>query len=191
MQGLRRLSPEQCIPICYAHILNLVLSHACQNIQAVRNAFGIVASVFNFIEGSAKRHHVLQTILKESGDRVITLKRLCETHWHCRYESIRAIKLSFKSLCSALNEISEQESNHTGAEAMILLRSISCFEFLFSITILESVFSLVNILSTQLQERGADISNLQLKINAVVDSSKLKRSEQSFKSLWDEVTALS
>ena len=74
---------------------------------------------------------------------------------------------------------------------MILLRSISCFEFLFSITILESVFSLVNILSTQLQEQGADISNLQLKINAVVDSLKLKRSEQSFKSLWNEVTALS
>lgn len=49
----------------YAHILNLVLSHACQSIQDVRNAFGIVASIYNFTEGSAKRHHVFKSIMKE------------------------------------------------------------------------------------------------------------------------------
>ena len=81
--------------------------------------------------------------------------------------------------------------NQTGAEAMILLKSVATFEFIFSITILESVFSLTNMLSKQLQERRADISNLQLKVNAVIDTLKLRRSEQHFKSLWDEVTAIS
>ena len=168
-----------------------MLSHACQSIQDIRNAFGIVASIYNFIEGSAKRHHVFQSIMKESGDKTVNLKRLCETRWHCRYESVRAIKLSFKSLCSTLSEISEQESNQTGAEAMILLNSISTFEFLFSITALEAVFSLTNMLYVQLQEKGADILNLRLKIDAVTDSLKLKRTEQHFKSLWDEVNAVS
>ena len=188
---VKEIEPRAIYTHCYAHILNLVLSHACQSIQDVRNAFGILASIYNFIEGSAKRHHVFQTIMKESGDKVVTLKRLCETRWHCRYESVRAIKLTFKSLCCALNEINEQESNQTGAEAMILLKSVTTFEFIFSITILESVFSLTNMLSKQLQERGADISNLQLKVNAVIDTLKLRRSEQHFKSLWDEVTAIS
>ena len=111
------------------------------------------------------------------------MKRLCETHWHCRYKSVHAIKLSYKVLCSAFNEISEQEYQ-TGAEAMILLKSISTFE-LFSITALESVFILTNMLSIQF------ISNLQLKITAVTDSLKLNRNEQHFKSLWDEVMVVS
>ena len=46
-------------------------------------------------------------------------------------------------------------------------------------------------LSAQLQERVADISNLQLKINAVTDSLKLRRTEQHFTSLWNEVMAIS
>ena len=188
---VKEIEPRAIYTHCCAHILNLVLSHACQSIQDIRNAFGIVASIYNFIEGSAKRHHVFQSIMKESGDKTVNLKRLCETCWHCRYESVRAIKLSFKSLCSTLSEISEQESNQTGAEAMILLNSISTFEFLFSITALEAVFSLTNMLSVQLQEKGADISNLRLKIDAVTDSLKLKRTEQHFKSLWDEVNAVS
>jgi hypothetical protein len=68
-----------------------------------------------------------------------------------------------------LSEISEQESNQTGAEAMILLNSISTFEFLFNIT---AVLSLTKMLSLQLQEKGAGISNLRLKIDAVTDSLK-------------------
>lgn len=118
---VKEIEPRAIYTHSYAHILNLVLSHACQNIQDIRNAFGVVASIHNFVEGSAKRHHVFKSIIKESGEKMVTLKRLCETRWHCGYESIHAIKVSFKSLCAALKEISEQESNQTGAEAMILL----------------------------------------------------------------------
>ena len=100
---LKKLSLELYIRIVKLTFLTLY----CQSIQDVRNAFGILAFIYNFIEGSAKRHHVFQTIMKESGDKVVTLKRLCETRWHCRYESVRAIKLTFKSLCCALNETNE------------------------------------------------------------------------------------
>ena len=71
---VKEIEPRAIYTHCYAHILNLVLSHACQSIQDVRNAFGIVASIYNFIEGSAKRHHVFQSIMKESGDKIVTLK---------------------------------------------------------------------------------------------------------------------
>ena len=61
---VKEIEPRAIYTHCYAHILNLVLSHACQSIQDVHNAFGIVASIYNFIEGSAKRHHVFQSIIR-------------------------------------------------------------------------------------------------------------------------------
>ena len=131
------------------------------------------------MEGSAKTHHVFQSIVKESCDKVLTLKRTCETHWHCRYESIHAVKVSFKSICSALSEIGEEEPNQTGAQASILLKNISTFHFLFTITALESVFVLTNLLSKHLKEQGADILEIEIKIQAVLDSLKLKRNEQT------------
>ena len=59
---IKEIEPRAIYTHCYTHILNLVLSHACQSIQDVRNAFGIVASIYNFIEGSAKRHLIFQSV---------------------------------------------------------------------------------------------------------------------------------
>ena len=64
---------------CHAHQLNLVLADACKNIREVRNALGTVSTLYSFIEGSAKRHHLFHEIQQKLGiSQPVTLKALCE-----------------------------------------------------------------------------------------------------------------
>ena len=184
---VQEIEPRALYVHCYAHILNLVLGDACQSITKIRDTFGVIATIYNFIEASPKQHHIFTTIMKESSDKCITLKRLCETRWHCRYECVCSIRICYKPLCEALKQISKTEANQSGANAAMILKNISTFEFILNVTVLESVLSLTNLLSKQFQERGADISALHSKVQAVVDSLKVKRSERYFKNVWDGV----
>jgi hypothetical protein len=47
---------------CNGHILNLCLIDVAQAVVPVRNTFDIMKSLYNLIEGSAKRHKVFEDI---------------------------------------------------------------------------------------------------------------------------------
>ena len=46
---------------CYAHVLNLCIVDACSSVAVIRNAFGVMSSLHNLLEASAKRHANLRS----------------------------------------------------------------------------------------------------------------------------------
>lgn len=88
---------------CYAHRLNLSLEKACSQITQVRNALGTVNALHNFIEASAKRHAIFQSVQNESDRK--TLKLLSDTRWASRHHAIVAIQSKFLDLLKCLEVI--------------------------------------------------------------------------------------
>ena len=61
---------NQCSPLgiyvhCHGHRLNLVLQDTMTEIQPLRNALGIMHSLYNFLEGSTKRHAFFKEVESE------------------------------------------------------------------------------------------------------------------------------
>ncbi|XP_036408706.1 zinc finger MYM-type protein 1-like [Megalops cyprinoides] len=67
---------------CHSHVLNLCIVDVCHSITAVRHMLANASSLYNFIEGSAKRHTVFES-MQGQGDGIFgkaaTLKALCDT----------------------------------------------------------------------------------------------------------------
>jgi hypothetical protein len=47
---------------CYAHQLNLAIEHSCEQTKEVQDAINDAKALYNFIEGSVKRHELFQYI---------------------------------------------------------------------------------------------------------------------------------
>ncbi|KAK4875029.1 hypothetical protein RN001_011451 [Aquatica leii] len=81
---------------CFSHSLNLAISKSC-GMSAIINKMGIVNSVSDFLNASAKRVNLLQGIIIEeniSETIKIRLKTLCATRWVERHDTI----LTFQEL---------------------------------------------------------------------------------------------
>ena len=129
---------------CNSHVLNLCLVDVSEVVVPVRNNFGIVKSLYNFIEGSPKRHKIFDDLQKEAGITSLTLKQLCDTRCSCRYESLKAVSSRYSEILSTLTLI---ETGHS----FILLPVIKTFDFIFHIYMINEVFLITNILSKFLQ----------------------------------------
>ena len=69
----------------------------------IRNVLGAVSSLYNFLEGSAKRHAKLaeaqqSAAASSSNHPTVTLKRLCETCWSSRYRSVHAVFSNYSAI---------------------------------------------------------------------------------------------
>jgi hypothetical protein len=76
----------------------------------VRNCFGVVKSLYNFIEKSPKRHQVFEELQQELGIVPVSLKRLCDTRWTCRYECLKVISSRYTEILSTLELIETGDS---------------------------------------------------------------------------------
>ena len=63
---------------CYAHILNLALQDTMSDVEPLRNALGTLQSLYNFLEGSPKRHAVFNSVKVDDDHLLRTLKPLSE-----------------------------------------------------------------------------------------------------------------
>ena len=98
---------KQCSPLgiyvhCYGHRLNLALQDTMTEIQPLRSALGIMQSLYNFLEGSTKRHAFFKEVESEEEGRLQALvgeapevndgtqRRTAEVHYRttCYYTSI-------------------------------------------------------------------------------------------------------
>ncbi len=86
---------------CNDHILSLCLIDVAQTVVPVRNTFGIMKSLDNLIEGSTKRHKVFEDIQKQIGLASMSLKKLCDTRWTCRFESLKVVLIRYSEIFSS------------------------------------------------------------------------------------------
>ncbi|CAF3780712.1 unnamed protein product [Rotaria sp. Silwood1] len=102
---LLQIVPTALYVHCNGHILNLCLVDLSQAVVPIRNNFGIITSLYNFIEVSAKRHKVFEDVQKEAGLVSVSLKALCDTRWSCRFESLKVISRRYTEIVTTLQEI--------------------------------------------------------------------------------------
>lgn len=62
---MKQCSPHGIYVHCYGHRLNLALQDTMTEIQPLRNALGIIQSLYNFLEGSTKRHAFFKEVESE------------------------------------------------------------------------------------------------------------------------------
>ena len=126
----------------------------------MRNCLGQVNALYHFLEASPKRHALFtenQKAVNEGDTRSKTLKRLCETRWASRLNSVTAIVSNFEVILVTLEAISE-EKGKIGAEAHSLLAACSTFEFLFFVTLLHEIFQVTSVLSEYLQSSRLSVA---------------------------------
>lgn len=173
---------------CYAHILNLCLVDLTKQVSFVRNMFGAMQSLHNFIHASSKRHAVFESTLlefsKKSGPS--TLKSLSDTRWSCRAEALNSILLNYEVIIKTLEEISETDIS-CGPEATSLLKNICDFEFVFCLVFLKDVMTHTNILSKYLQSINMNYAAVISMSTQTINIFKEMRSDKKFDEMWDKV----
>lgn len=99
---------------CYAHRLNLVIVDAVsKNVMSI-NFFGIVAQLYVFIQGSAKRHSLFQSMQlkiaeeekdvgEKSNKNIHTLGSLSQTRWSCRVDNCKVLLETLPSIKATLD----------------------------------------------------------------------------------------
>ncbi|XP_065654477.1 uncharacterized protein LOC136081119 [Hydra vulgaris] len=90
---------------CESHSLNLVIRDAAQSSLNSINVFGIIQRLFTLFSASTSRWNVLL-----SRTTNFTLKRLCDTRWEAKIESLKAIRYQISSVHNALITIYETET---------------------------------------------------------------------------------
>lgn len=162
---------------CYAHQLNLALQHSCCEIKKARNCLDVLNSLHEFIEGSAKRHSLFESLQDPKFSTV--LKHLSDTRWASRHLALFAMKNAYSSVIkflevrinlfyitrhfkfnvfSRLKLVDENENNAAGAKASGLLLQIRDFDFLFFVYSLNELFRATDSLHKTLQNSTLDIS---------------------------------
>jgi len=92
---------------CYAHILNLCLVDLTKQVKQVRNMFGVLNTLHNFIGASSKRFSIFESMRATCSDSKgpKTLKSLSDTRWNCRIEAIKAV---FENLSALFHSLGTQ-----------------------------------------------------------------------------------
>ena len=139
---MQNLSPTALYTHCYAHVLNLVIVDSMTNNRVARDFFGTLQNLYVYIETCTKRHAMFckfQELSNVSNDAEkspkYVLKKLSDTRWACRADSIKAIYHTIESVVATLKEVVKVEKKpNIYAEAKGLLRSID-FEFILALQV--------------------------------------------------------
>ncbi|XP_022168058.1 zinc finger MYM-type protein 1-like [Myzus persicae] len=178
---------------CNAHILNLCLVDLSKQISHVRNVFGTLSTLHNFINASSKRQAVFDNMRSKlnmkMGDGPSTLKSLSDTRWSCRIDALESLIFNYQVVIDSLENISENDSIH-GSDANSLLKSMKTFEFLFCVHFFRDIMSITNILSKYLQSSNIDYSSVQHMTKATIQELSNMRCEDKFDMIWSKANVM-
>lgn len=108
-------------------------------------------SLYVFIEGSTKRHGIFLDMQKTepcSTTQPVTLKKLSDTRWACRVNSLIAINGTLSAIVSTLEKIADTDrDSRSKSEANGLLNKVCSFEFILSLTVLLDILCYTKSLS--------------------------------------------
>ena len=111
----------------------------------------------------------------------VTLKRLSDTCWSCRVDSLRAIKASLSALINALEAVIEEEGNgKIACEARGLLVHVKKFKFIMALEVLLDILMHTKSLSDYLQQKDLDFVSATDMITSLQEVLQNKHSESSY-----------
>ena len=146
---------------CFSHKLNLVIVNACQ-VQAVRNAMGVISKIAFFFENSPKRQAALEEKIRETEqpNRKKHLLDLCRTRWVYRHEALENFSQLYETLVDLLQDIKSSRegwNRDTVTDAAALLNAIIQFQFLMAFVVMWKGLTILKGLSISLQSSSIDI----------------------------------
>lgn len=189
---IRELAPCAIYTHCCAHRLNLVLVDCSKSLPIVREFLALLESLYVFMSTS-KAHEIFlekQKLLRP-GKQVIELKRLIETRWACRHQSIVAVRQSFDAILSTLKAIVNGSDAEKVVQASGYLQSIEKFQFVVCLVIYDYIFGTTKTLSDALQSSELDLAYAICLISSVEDELRQSRSNTVWNKLWEEAVAFS
>lgn len=185
---------KQCSPLsiyvhCYGHLLNLAIQDTMTNIEPLRNALGIIQSLYNFIEASPKRHAIFENIAIDK-KQTRTLKSQSLTRWSCRYEAVKSVIEQLPDIVKTLLHLANDQDPKTYTDGTALLKAISDFDFLVGLVILKLILSNTNGLNKYLQGKTVDVITARKTASATLETLANCRNEDNFETVWVMVEML-
>jgi hypothetical protein len=137
---------------CFNHALNLSVSKT-STVPSIRNSISTVKEIIAFLTSSAKRHHVFK---QKGGSK---LKKLCETRWVERGESVSRFLDEFVAIHDVLSDIANNwRDSGAAGKAAPLLAALKNPEFLIALYSQLDVLLESGPLSRLLQKKDLDMS---------------------------------
>ena len=144
---------------CGCHNLCLVLCDAAKSSVISINLFGILGRLFSIFAASVKRWQILLAHIN-----TFTLKRLSDTRWEAKVESVKAVRYQIADVHDALITLAESEQNFDSLaahEALTLAEQLKDFKFLVSLVAWYDILFQINIVSKSMQKQKIDIQDGQ------------------------------
>ena len=180
---------KECSPLaiyvhCYGHLLNLALQDTMTTVEPLRNTLGTIQSLYNFIEGSPKRHALFGDIETEQCSLLTTLKFQSVTRWSCRWEAVTAVDQQLERIVKALLVLSTDRDAKTCSESRSLLHGICDFQFVLGLCVLKIILSNTSSLSTYLQGKTVDVIAARRNANLTLETLRSCRNVENFTLVW-------
>ena len=122
----------------------------------------------------------------------VTLKRLSDTRWACRVNSLIAVNSTLPAIVSTLEKIVDSDhDSRSMSEANGLLRKVCSFEFILSLTVLLDLLSYTKSLSDYLQRQDIDFVSAVQMHESLLSILTQKRSENSFDEYYSQAQEMS
>ncbi len=199
---LSRLQPLAVYVHCCNHRLNLALSRACKVLE-LKNAFGTLAAVTEFIVGSTKRAQDLKATIdaaavsddaSESNDVAIVghrrrrLLQYCSTRWVERHNAVNVFIELQPYVIQVLQHAIESSDAKASAIARALLSAMEAPTFIVAITVAHNIMALTLPLSKALQDPHTHVGDAMYRVNSVTKHlSEMRDSvETEFRGIFGE-----
>lgn len=172
---------------CAAHNLNLVLNDAVSAVLEAQTFFATLQELYAFFGHSIRRWDILSSI---TGESTVTLKKLNPTRWAGRLASLMGIKCRYFDVMKALTHIILENRNPAErGDALKFQKLLQEFEFVLILVVLAKVMSSINVASTYLQSKDADLLKATQHLKTAFEH--LSSYRNKFTDAIDEATQIS
>jgi len=169
---IKRQQPLAITIHCFNHRLNLAVSKSC-DVPAVRNMFGTMNRICDFILSSPKRVKQMEEFIdaREEGGRQRRLRMYCATRWVDSHDSVLVFLDLLPVVVDTLNALAHAQGARTtggsGADAAALLAAVRSSAFLVSVQVAGHCLAMTVSLSRALQDPSQNIGDAIARVKAV------------------------
>lgn len=140
---------------CGCHSYNLVLCDAAKSSVKSVTLFGVLQRLFTLFSGSVNRWKILTDHLG-----LYTLKKLSDTRWEAKINSVKAVRYQICDVHDALVTLAnetEKSDVTTSHEAITLAEQLKDFGFIVSLIVWYEILFQVNVVNKSLQSKNVDL----------------------------------
>ncbi|XP_034232796.1 zinc finger MYM-type protein 1-like [Thrips palmi] len=173
-QRVRDVNPAALYIWCHAHRLNLVVSQRVETGTQVKELFGNLEKVYDFIGNCKTRVHLFEKIQKEKSPDlpVRRLKRCRTTRWFSHSAALDTVWNTYDSLLDTLATLRDEDgaADSTGrATASSLYEYFFSEKFVLHGLIFQDVFRILQPVNTYFQKRDIDLLGASNEVRRVKD----------------------